>query len=146
MFFLMTSIFACRVAHRIVNFCQVVPFFNIILSKKSLESIWHGCMSAIEYFIIGINKQWCLYFTVFFWLCTCLPLAPILFFSLCNLSCVDLVPYFFSPSHDCQFSKCLPHQENGSIGIFCHSHAFSSLGEKKSGKRFYFHFCLCCCC
>ena len=82
-------------------------------------------MSAIEYFIIGINKT-----VVFLFHSVLLTLHMFASCSHFNSSpsvtslVSTLSPYFFSPSHDCQFSKCLPRQKMKVLESFVNSYIF----------------------
>lgn len=91
----------------------------------SLESIWYGQMSVIEYFILRLTKQSCFSFTVSFQLCKCMPLAPI-FFSPPSITSLawTLSSCFFSPSHDCQFPICLQDQKVKVLQSFVNSCIF----------------------
>ena len=48
-----------------------------------------------------------------------------------------LSPYFFSPSHDCQFSKCLPHQKMKVLESFVNSCIFF-IGKKEIWQEILF--------
>lgn len=75
-------------------------------------------MSIIEYFIIQINKAVLFLFHSLLLGLQFIPPAPVLIFSsLCNLTCGDLVRLF--PSHDCKVPKCLWRLESESLEIFC---------------------------
>ena len=82
-------------------------------------------MSAIEYFIIGINKT--VVFVFHSILLTLHMFASCSHFN-SSPSVTSLVwtlsPYFFSPSHDCQFSKCLPCQKMKVLESFVNSCIF----------------------
>ena len=121
----MTSVFACRVSHKIVTSARFSHFLALFCQKKSLESIWYVCMSTIKYFIIGINKT-----VVFLFHSILLTLQMFASFSHFNSSpsvtslVWTLSPYFFSPYHDCQFSKCLLCQKVKVLESFVNSYIF----------------------
>lgn len=120
----MTPIFACRVAHRIVNFCQVVPFFNIILSKKKVQRVSDMAVcQPLNTSLLGLTVVF-LFHSVLLTLhmfasCSHFNSSPPITSLVWTLS-----PYFFSPSHDCQFPKCLQHQKVKVLESFVNSYIF----------------------
>lgn len=81
-------------------------------------------MARCQYFIMRLTKQSCFYFTVFFQLCKCMPLAPIFFSPSITSLAWTLSSCFFFPSHDCQFPICLQDQKVKVLKSFVNSYIF----------------------
>lgn len=139
----MPPIFACRVTHRMVTSARLSHFFNIIVSKKTIQRVSeYGCMSMIECFITRINNTVLfLFHSLFRFANVCLLLPFELFYASCDLLCGPCPLSFSLLPTIVSFLNVCSTRERRKYWNLLSIHAFSAL-TKKPGKRFYFHFCL----